>query len=269
MKRKNWLKIFIIGLITYVAGFVIMLLTSNSNIFPSVIILGNFLIPVAYVSFFYERRLHSNVSMMNVALCFFYGGFLGTFTAAIIEPIFIHRLNFYTAMLIGVIEEFAKVLGVLVILRKNRHKLEIDGIILGAAAGMGFAAIESTGYAFNTFFSSGGSLTMLIYITLLRGVLSPLAHGTWTAILTGILLRERTVKNFRINLYVLYAYALVILLHGLWDGLPLILANFLGVQLASLLNYLAVGAIGILVLKRIWIEAKLQARENYLKNSVA
>lgn len=267
MRRKNWLKVFFIGLITYAAGLTIMLFTSNPNIYPSIIILGNFLIPVTYVSFFYERRLHSNVSMMNVFLSFFYGGFLGTFAAALIEPFFIHRLNFYTSMIVGIIEELVKVLGVVVILKRNKHKLEIDGIILGAAAGMGFAAIESCGYAFTTFLSTGGNFTMLIYITLMRGILSPLAHGTWTAILTGVLLRERTVKSFRVNLYVLYEYILVIILHGLWDGLPLLLGNFIPVQNSYFISYIFVGAAGILILNRLWHEAKIQVLGEAVINS--
>lgn len=243
-----------------------MIFTHNPNIYPSIIILGNFLIPVTYVSFFYERRLYSNLSMLNVALSFFYGGFLGTFTAALIEPFFIHGLTFSTAMLVGIIEEFAKVLGVFVILKKNRHKLELDGIILGAAAGMGFAALESSGYAFTTFLKTGGNFTMLIYITLMRGVLSPLAHGTWTSILTGVLLRERTPGNFRVNLYVIYAYVLVIILHGLWDGLPLILSNFISMQNSCFISYVFVGVLSILILYKLWKEAKIQAKESFEKN---
>jgi RsiW-degrading membrane proteinase PrsW (M82 family) len=267
MRRNNWLKLFLIGLVTYAAGFVVMILTLNPNLYPSVIILGNFLIPVTYVSFFYERRLFSNVSMLNVALSFFYGGFLGTFADALIEPFFIHRLDFYTAMIVGIIEELVKVLGVFVILKKSRHKLEIDGIILGAAAGMGFAALESSGYAFTTFLSTRGSFSMLIYITIMRGIFSPLAHGTWTAILTGVILRERTGRNLKVNLYVLYAYILVIILHGAWDGLPYLLANFVPVQSAAFISYIFVGVTGILVLRRLWKEAKLQAMEKFKAQS--
>jgi protease PrsW len=261
MKNNKWIKLFLIGLVTYVVGLIVMIITFNPNIYPSIIILGNFLIPVTYVAFFYERRLLSNVSLFNIAACFYYGGFLGTFAAAIIEPFFIHSLNFDTAMIIGSIEEFVKVLGVFVILKKNRHKLEIDGIILGAAAGMGFAAIESSGYAFTALLKSGGSFTMLVYITLIRGIFAPLAHGTWTAILTGVLLRERTIKNFRMNYYVFFAYLLVIVLHGLWDVLPLLLSNFVEIQHASFISYILIGGLGLLVLNRLWKEAKIQALE--------
>src|SRR2546430_5382081 len=47
----------------------------------------------------------------------------------------------------------------------------IDGLILGAAVGMGFAAFESTGYAFTAFLLSGGSLSSVVGVTLMRGLL--------------------------------------------------------------------------------------------------
>lgn len=261
MKRNKWMKLFFTGLIIYNLGLIIMLFTMNTNIYPSVIILGNFLIPVTYVTFFYERRTSTNVSMSNVAACFFYGGFLGTFAAAVIEPIFIRNINIYTAMVIGIIEEFVKVFGVLMILKKNRHKLEIDGIVLGAAAGMGFAAIESCGYAFTSFLATGGNFTALIYTINLRGILAPLAHGTWTAILTGVLFRERTPHNLRVNLSVVWAYILVIILHGLWDGLPPLISPFIAIQHSAFLCYVVIGIIGLLVLYKLYKEAKAQALE--------
>ena len=75
----------------------------------------------------------------------------------------------------------------------------MDGIILGAAAGMGFAAFESTGYAITAFLHSGGNMSYSVLITLIRGVSSPVGHGTWTAILSSILLRESVAGKFYFN----------------------------------------------------------------------
>lgn len=257
-RNTKWWKVLIIGFITYVIGIIILLITQNTNIFPSIVMLGNFLIPVTYVTFFYERKHSSTVGMLKTAASFFYGGFVGTFAAAILEPIFIHTLNFRTAIIIGIIEEFTKFLGVLFILRRKQHKLMLDGIILGAAAGMGFAALESSGYAFTMFLRSGGNLTSMVYITLLRGIMSPLGHGTWTAIFTGIFLRERALGHFRLNINVIKGYILVVLLHGLWDGLPSIISIFTPSFTAILLGEIIVGVIGICVLFRLWKEAKRQ-----------
>lgn len=259
----DWLKMLLIGLITYFLGIVVLAITGNPNLFPSIVLLGNFLVPVTYVAFFYERRNLSRVRLKDTAACFFYGGFLGTFFAAILEPIFIHTLNLETAILIGVIEEFAKILGVLMILRHRRHDLTMDGIILGAAAGMGFAALESSGYAFTSFLQSDGNLSTTVYITLLRGVFSPFGHGTWTAILAGILLKESTPKYFRMNARILLAYLLVVMLHGLWDGLPSLISIYISSPTAVLIGELIIGIIGVLILSVLWHYAKKQARSRF------
>ena len=68
---------------------------------------------------------------------------------------FITQLNVWAILKIGFIQEFAKILGVVIIARHKRHDSEMDGLILGAAAGMGFAALESNGYAFTAYLMSG------------------------------------------------------------------------------------------------------------------
>jgi len=259
-RRYKWWKLLIIGLIIYVLGLVVLVITENSNLFPAIVMLGNFLIPVTYVSFLYEKRTLSNVSMSMTLAGFFYGGFLGTFAAAILEPLFIRNLNFSSAMYVGIIEELAKIIGVLVIFRKRNHDLQLDGLIIGAAAGMGFAALESSGYAFTMFLRSGGSLSSTVYTTLLRGILSPLCHGTWTAILAGVLLRESAPRKFRINLRVIGAYVTVVVLHGLWDGIPSVIRMFTSSVKAVFIGEGVIGAIGIIILIRLWSKAKQQGR---------
>jgi RsiW-degrading membrane proteinase PrsW (M82 family) len=260
-KRYKWWKLLIIGLIIYIVGLIVLVLTQNTNLFPSIVMLGNFLIPVIYVAFLYQKRTLSNVSMPMTTAGFFYGGFLGVFAAAILEPIFIQNIDFSTAIFVGLIEEFAKILGVLVIFRNREHDLSLDGLIIGAAAGMGFAALESSGYAFTTFLNSGGSLSSTVYITLLRGVLSPLGHGTWTAILAAILLRESEPRKFRVNLRVIGAYVIVVVLHGLWNGIPSVIGMFTSSGKAIFIGEGIIGAIGILILTRLWFKGKKQARE--------
>lgn len=262
IRRYKWYKLFIIGLVTYILGLVVLMWTGNPILFPSIVMLGNFLIPVTYVSFFYERRRLSNINMTDTVAAFFYGGFLGTFAAAILEPIFIHGLNFKDAIIVGVIEEFTKAIGVLFIYKRKRHKLEIDGIILGAAAGMGFAALESTGYAFTFFLNSKGSLSLTVYITMLRGILAPLGHGTWTAILAGIFVRENRIGHFTINKKVIGAYIIVVLLHGLWDGIPSIMQIIMPTAVAVFIGQFIVGFTGIFILIRLWFQAKRQAIED-------
>ena len=254
-KRASWWRVLLLALGLYVVGIVILIFTGNPILFPTVSMIGCFMIPVTYVAFFYERKHLSDLSLPTIFLSFLYGGLLGSFAASILEPLLISTVTFLTAFEIGLIEEFVKILGVLVIARRWNHDEELDGMILGAAAGMGFAALESMGYAFTAFLSSGGSLSASVAVTLLRGILSPLGHGTWTAILVGVLFRESKAGHFRINLKVIGAYLTVVILHGLWDGLPGVVGLITGSGLDVFISQSLVGLAGLFVLWRRWREA--------------
>jgi RsiW-degrading membrane proteinase PrsW (M82 family) len=260
-RRRAWWQVFLIGVVLYAAALGALILSRNPNLFPTVVMIGNFLVPITYVAFLYESQHVSQVRMPTAAMSFVYGGVLGVIAASLLEPLFIRRLDFATAFVVGLIEEFVKILGVLVVARHRRHDAELDGLILGAAAGMGFAALESTGYAFTAFLSSQGSLSAVVGVTLLRGILSPLGHGTWTAILAAVLFRESKAGRFRISLKVIGAYLMVVILHGLWDGLPGVLTNIVSSGLDILIAQLAIGAVGLFILWRHWREGERLALE--------
>lgn len=250
-----WWRILLGCLAAFVLGVVLLIMTGNPNLFPTVVALGNLMVPAACVSFFYERRHLSRLSISTTILGFLYGGLLGVFAASILEPLLVHGLNLPNAFLIGLIEESAKLLGVLVIAWRRQHDEEIDGLILGIAAGMGFATLESTGYAFTAFLRSQGSLSTTVFTTLLRGLLSPVGHSTWTALFVSVLFRESTGTRYHINLKVLGAFLMVVILHGLWDGLPIVINAFSGPGLDVAIGQALVGGLGLFLLWRRWREA--------------
>ncbi len=252
----RWWRVLLSAFAFYVLGLIILSLTGNPNLFPTVVLLGSFMVPATFVAFLYDHRHLSRLTVTVTALSFIYGGVLGVFAASVLEPLFIRRLDFLTAFQVGLIEELVKILGVLVIARRVRHDSELDGLVLGAAAGMGFAALESMGYAFSAFLGSGGSLSLTVGVTLLRGLLSPLGHGTWTAILAGVLFRESRGSHFRLNRTVVGAYLVVVVLHGLWDGLPGLLALFVSSGFDIMLAQALIGATGLAMLWWRWREAR-------------
>jgi len=254
-RQGGWWRVLSTGLLAYFVGIVVLVLTANPILFPMVVMIGCFTVPVTYVAFFYERRHLSELNMPTTARSFLYGGVLGVFFSALLEPLLIHELNLSSIFLIGLIEEFAKILGILLIVQHRRHNQEVDGLILGAAAGMGFASLESTGYAFTAFLESHGSLSLTVGLTLVRGFLSPVGHGTWTAILAGVLFRESNAGRFRLSRRVLGAYLTVSILHGLWDGLPVLMASLLLPVLDILIGEALVGSISLFILWRRWREA--------------
>lgn len=191
-----------------------------------------------------------------MATGFFYGGGVGVLIAAIFVPLLAPTLTFTSALLVGLVEELSKILAVIWVTRDRKHVSELNGIIYGAAVGMGFAALESTGYAFAAFLESQGSLSMTVIFTLIRGFLAPIGHRTWTAIFAGVLFAESRPFRYKLDYQVLGAYLLVSLLHGLWDGMPILLAGVDNTLVVTLLSQVVVAAVGFYVLYRVWQHSK-------------
>ncbi|AYK16466.1 MAG: PrsW family intramembrane metalloprotease [Methanosarcina flavescens] len=254
-RRNSWLNVLTSATVFYILLLVALLLTGNPNLFPSLVMVGSFTVPVAYVAFLYERRQFSRLKMPTVSLAFLYGGLVAIIATSFLGPLFIIRYNPGETLAVGLVEEFAKILGVVMIARHKRHDQEMDGLILGAAVGMGFAALESTGYAFTSFLMSSGSISATVEVTLFRGLLSPLGHGTWTAILASVLFRESKDCCFRVNLQVIGAYLFVSVLHAMWNGLSLVLTPVMGLGLGAITTWVVVGFIGLYVLGARWREA--------------
>lgn len=263
--NRGWLKVLAAGIALYFISLIVLIVTGNPNLFPTVVMIGNFLVPVTYVAFFYERRHLSQLSMLTTAYTFFYGGLLGVLASSVLEPFFIRQMDLVSVLEIGIIEEGVKILGVILIARRWQHDSEMDGLILGAAAGMGFAALESMGYAFTAFLQSQGSLSATVGTTLLRGILAPIGHGTWTAILASVLFRESRGTHFRINGKVLGAYLIVSLLHSMWDGLPAYINPVLSTGPDVLVAQTLIGVTGLVILWLRWREARrLQSEQEPL-----
>jgi RsiW-degrading membrane proteinase PrsW (M82 family) len=264
--KQMWWRILLSGIGLDFNALVLLVLTGNPNLFPTVVIVGNFLVPVVFVAFLYERRHFSTLSLGRVALSFFYGGLLGVLAASFLEPLVVNTSSPSGALVVGLVEEFAKILGVYIIARRWKHDAEMDGLILGAATGMGFAALESTGYAFTAFLFSGGNLTTTVGVTLLRGLLAPVGHGIWTAILASVLFREAKNNHFHLNFKVLGAYLLVSLLHGLWDGLPPVIAFIFSPGLDVLVAQTGIALVGIIILWLRYREALRQQQAQLAEN---
>jgi hypothetical protein len=125
-----WWRVLMMGLLSFSIGIMVMILTGNPILFPTVLMLGSFAVPAAYVAFFYDHRQLSKLTLPTIILGFLYGGVLGVFASALLEPIFVSRLDPSTTFVVGLIEEFAKILGVLMIARhRPSNDSDTDGQI--------------------------------------------------------------------------------------------------------------------------------------------
>src|SRR5918999_1723579 len=83
--RRGWFQILVGGLILLFLVEWALVATHNPNYIPSVIVLGAFLVPVAFVSYLYERLQHWGGRLQPVIFCFVWGGVLGTVVAGFLE----------------------------------------------------------------------------------------------------------------------------------------------------------------------------------------
>jgi RsiW-degrading membrane proteinase PrsW (M82 family) len=127
-------------------------------------------------------------------------------------------LTFGGGIVVGFIEEACKLAAVVIIARRIPHSGTLDGLVLGTAVGMGFAALESTGYAFTILVASGGDVIASLEETVIRAVIAPFGHGIWTGIAAAALFHASD-HRWRVTPIVVVAFAFVVLLHGAWDGL--------------------------------------------------
>jgi len=216
---RLWLRTFLTGLALWVATVVVIFLTANPNLIPTLVLLGSFLVPVTFVTWAFERRDTGELSAGLVFSTFVTGGVLGVLGASVLESYLLHPSP-YLFVGVGLIEEAVKLAALALLTRHLVHKTVRDGMVLGASVGFGFAAFESAGYAFTALFTERGlSLMQLVQTEVLRGLLTPFGHGLWTAILGGVLFASSTRDHFTVTGRLVLAYLGVSVLHALWDSM--------------------------------------------------
>ncbi len=120
-RGRGWLRAFLIGLLLFIITTIVMFSTGNTNLYPTVILIGNFLVPVVFVAFLYDHQHLSKLTPETVAACFVVGGVLGVLGASILESLLIpvpsnptQGLSFTSALLVGLIEEGCKIVAVVI-----------------------------------------------------------------------------------------------------------------------------------------------------------
>jgi RsiW-degrading membrane proteinase PrsW (M82 family) len=219
--RRRWLGVFLSGLVLWVLSVVVTEVTGNPNLIPTIVLLGSFLVPAAAVVFYMDHAPSTTITGQRVFFAFAYGGVIGVLAASVLET-WLLQDGPLVYVGVGLIEEFAKVVVLLIAAIGIRRYHPRDGIILGAAVGFGFAAFESAGYALLSLFTPFGlSLESVVYTEVLRGVLAPVGHGLWTALLGGALFAAaRTTGKLAIfTPQFIGLFIVVSMLHALWDSM--------------------------------------------------
>jgi RsiW-degrading membrane proteinase PrsW (M82 family) len=215
--RHAWFQILIGGVVLFILAETALVTTHNALFFPTVIMLGAFLVPVVFVTYFYEYVRDRDISMPLLTTCFVFGGIIGVLAAGFLEYQTLRNLNPGSLFKVGVIEEAVKLIFPIVMFVQWKYRHEADGLLFGVAAGMGFAALETMGYAMVALVSSNGSVGALQQTLIVRGLLSPSGHAAWTGFVCAILWRHRQATGKVFGVSVAGAYIVAVLLHALWD----------------------------------------------------
>jgi RsiW-degrading membrane proteinase PrsW (M82 family) len=129
-----------------------------------------------------------------------------------------------------IVEEGMKGLGLVFLLLFFRKHFDgiVDGIVYGGVIALGFATVENVLY-YGDNLAKFGALG-LAFNFVMRGILSPFAHVTFTA-MTGIgcgLSRESYKWPVRISLPIV-GYFAAVLLHGIWNFIASVFVAYYGI----------------------------------------
>lgn len=217
---------------------------NNQNLYPGYLFVGSFGLPLAVLVFFFEVNIPRNVSFYRVLYLLVMGGLL-----SLVLSLFLFELtdlsSWIGAMSAGFVEETGKLLAVIFLVRhwKNYNWI-LNGMLFGAAVGVGFAAFETAGYVFRFRSMDAGQETMII-----RGLLAPFGHPIWTALAAGALWMVKGDQMFAWSmlrdLRFLRVFAFSVGLHVLWNS-P-ISVPLLGGRIGSLAFDLILGIVGWLL----------------------
>ncbi|MEP6902216.1 MAG: PrsW family glutamic-type intramembrane protease [Actinomycetota bacterium] len=157
-------------------------------------------------------------ALVSVVFSFFANTIVGIGAAVAVNPDFGEGLMAVAAA--PIFEEGSKGLGLLLLLIFFRKYFDdvLDGIVFAGVIALGFATVENILYYGRGM--NGGGIIGLILLFLLRGVLSPFAHATFTS-MTGIgcgISRESHKSSVRLIFPVL-GYMAAVCLHALWNGM--------------------------------------------------
>ena len=218
-RRWSWLIVLVVGVAMFEAVRRVLLTTGNPNFVPALIVLGASVAPLAFVTVLRARRRPYGVGAGVIALTALFGGVIGTVTAGLLEYDTLRDLGGLPLVLVGLIEESVKLIIPLVVLLVLRPRHVADGLLVGVAAGAGFAALETMGYAFVELIRTGGNLAAVDVLLLLRGVLSPSGHMAWTGLATAALWYAAAHRAHP-QAWGVFAgvFVLVVALHTGWDS---------------------------------------------------
>jgi len=217
---KPWLysRVFFLFAMTFLGLVALLRIFENILAYPGIIFIGALAVPFSLLVFFWELNAPRNINIFDVIKIFFFGGVFSLLLTMILSRIVIvGEVDHYGAIMIGIIEEFAKFVVVAYFLRGSKSKYILNGLLLGAAVGAGFAVFETAGYEF----AYGLQIPIMMRIIYTRGVLAFGGHIVWAAMSGAALVMVKKDDKLKMkhimNIKFLKYFIITIGLHAIWD----------------------------------------------------
>lgn len=201
-----WARVMAVGLL-----FCLICYASASSlsalVFP-LLSLGALVIPISILIFFWEANIPRDIPLYTLIVIFLIGGVI---SLALVP--FVPELG-EEASFAAFVEEPTKLIALSIFLYRLDKKYIFDGILIGAAVGTGFAAMENMAYVF----TSSAPVDLLI----MRSILSLGGHITWAAAYGGALAlvkgsEKLQMKHFTDKRFLVYLAASMAL-HFIWNS---------------------------------------------------
>lgn len=222
---KEWQRPFmffkfgIIGLIFVALLSVATIWVQAASFYPLLLVVPAFLMPLTILIFFWEMNVPRNISILELIKDVMYAGFVSSFLTFILRDVLMISESAPAYIQGPLPEEIAKFLMVYVLIKKLDCKYVLNGLLIGCAVGVGFAAQESAGYAINQF-TLYGDMAMH-KVNLMRGITAVGGHSVWAAMYGAALVHEKKKETLKIahvaTSSVLIAFFSAFGLHFVWN----------------------------------------------------
>jgi len=224
LRLRGWpwrsVAVLVVGIVLYVAVLLVLLDTEDPVYIPVLLLLGAGIVPLTLTTLVTEVEAVRRLSATQVAACAVLAGVVGGVLAGQLEVDTVRQLGTLPWLLVGLIEESAKLAVPVALFAWRRPGLRaVDGLVLGVAAGSGFAAMETMGYSFVALLRSGGQLPLVDDLLLNRALGSLGGHAAWTGLACAAFFAIRASRHRWVGvLRFLVTFGAVVALHAQWDA---------------------------------------------------
>ena len=215
---RPWLfaRVWALSLIGFLCFYIGALGFQNAIFVPGLILFGSIIAPISLLIFFWEINILQNISIYKLTVLLIKGSIVALLCAVFLFAI----LKGQSPLFVSFVEETAKVSALLLLVDHRNYKYTLNGMLIGAAIGAGFAAFETAGYILMSALNDG--IPIMLNTIFWRAILTPGGHIAWAALTGSVLILVKGDRIFRLSklfdLRFIGIYAVVIVLHALWNS---------------------------------------------------